>query len=177
VYLKVNEHTVDLEIEETYSKLKATLVEKGCKIVSEEPPKQISVKQGSLWGVTPRSAKKTVQYHLEPIGQKTRVTFSSKLSTDWKNLTIIGTALSFIVVGLCLWISMDLSAFTVTRQSSYWSWIATVNGYVDFRISEVFINLTRALAVFLSVIIALEVVIAVYAYFKINFFGEETLPK
>jgi hypothetical protein len=37
------------------------------------------------------------------------------------------------------------------------------------------VGLTRTLAVFLAIIIAIEVVIAVYAHFRINAFAEETL--
>jgi hypothetical protein len=62
-----------------------------------------------------------------------------------------------------------------SQQPSYWSWIATVDGYVDFQTAETFISLTRMLAIFLAIIIALEAVIAVYAHLRINAFAEETL--
>ena len=54
------EREVNLKIEEVYPKLKDALVEKDCKVISEEPPRQICVKQGSLWGIVPQTAKKIV---------------------------------------------------------------------------------------------------------------------
>jgi hypothetical protein len=169
------ERTVGLEIKKAYAELKALLLEKGCRITAEEPPLLISVKQGSLWGISPKTAKKVVTYRLAPVDSGTRITCSSSLASDWKNLTVIGTALSVLVASLCWWIAMDLDAFMITQQPSYWSWIATVDGYIDFQTAETFVSLTRMLAIFLAIIIALEAVIAVYAHFRINAFAEENL--
>ncbi len=169
------ERTVGLEIEKAHAGLKALLLKRGCRIVAEEPPVLISVRQGSLWGISPRTAKKTVTYRLTTTDSGTRITCSSSLASDWKNLTIIGTALAVLVASLCWWIATDLDAFMITQQPSYWSWIVTVNGYIDFQTAQMFASLTRMLAVFLAIIIALEVVIAVYAHFRINAFAEETL--
>ena len=68
----------------------------------------------------------------------------------------------------------DLNAFIVTQKPSFWSWLATVNGNVDFQIGKAFVNLTKVLAVFLSAIILLEIVIVVYARAKIDKFAEAT---
>jgi len=167
--------TVGLEIEKAHAELKALLLKRGCRIIAEEPPVLISVKQGSLWGISPKTAKKVVTYRLSPVDSGTRITSSSSLASDWKNLTVIGTALSVLVASLCWWIAMDLDAFMVTQQPSYWSWIATVDGYIDLQTAETFVSLTRMLAVFLAIIIAIEAVIIVYAHFSINSFAEENL--
>jgi len=167
--------TVGLEIEKAHAELKALLLKRGCRIIAEEPPALISVKQGSLWGISPKTAKKVVTYRLSPVDSGTRITSSSSLASDWKNLTVIGTALSVLVASLCWWIAMDLDAFMVTQQPSYWSWIATVDGYIDLQTAETFVSLTRMLAVFLAIIIAIEAVIIVYAHFSINSFAEENL--
>lgn len=169
------ERTVGLEIDKTYVDLKAVLVEMGCRVIFEEPPKQILVKQGSLWGITPRTAKKTINYNLTSVGSGTQVTCSSKLSSDWKNLTVIGCASAVILVGLCLWMALDLDAFLASGKANYWSWIATIEGNVSFQIGQTFANLTKVLAVFLSVIIILEAVIAVYVHARLNKFAEQTL--
>ena len=169
------ERTVSLEIEQAYSNLRAALVEKKCKVASEEPPRQILVKQGSLWGISPKTAKKTVSIHLASVDSGTRVTCSSKLASDWKNLTVVGCVLAFVLVGLCLWMATDLGAFMVTHEPSFWSWIATVEGNVDLQIGQAFVNLTCGLVVFLSVIILLEIAIVVFVHSKINTFAEETL--
>lgn len=166
---------MSLGTNEAYADLKALLLRKGCKVVAEEPPTFISVKQGSLWGISPRTAKKVVSYRLAPVGSGTRISCSSSLASDWKNLTIIGSALAVLVASLCLWITMDLDAFMITQQPSYWSWIVMVDGYIDSQTAQMFAGLTRMLAIFLAIIIAIEAAIAVYAYFRVNVFAEEAL--
>jgi hypothetical protein len=169
------ERTVGVEIEKAHAELKALLLTEGCRIIAEESPALIAVKQGSLWGISPRTAKKRVTCRLAPVNSGTRITCSSSLASDWKNLTIIGSALAVIVASVCWWIAVDLDAFMITQQPSYWSWLATVNGYLDFQTAQMFVGLARMLAVFLAIIIAVEVVIAVYAHFRINAFAEEIL--
>jgi hypothetical protein len=166
--------TFSLEIDKVYADLKASLAEKDCKIISADPPKHILVKQGSLWGMSPTTAKKTVNVTFEAVDSGTQVTCSSRLSSDWKNLTIIGCALAAVLVGLCLWMTLDLSMFMDTGKPTFWSWLATVNGNLDFAVAQAFVNLAKALAVFLSVIIVLEVAVAVYAYAGIDRFAHET---
>jgi hypothetical protein len=167
------ERTVSLKIEEAYANLRVALLEKGCKVLSEQPPRQISVKQGSLWGITPKTAKKTINIDLEVVDSGTRVTFSSKLAADWKNITVVGCALAAVLVGVCFWIAADLSAFMLTSEPSFWSWI--FGNTVDLQAGQVFVNLTWGLAVFLSIIILLEIVIVVYVHSKIDAFAQETL--
>ena len=169
------ERTVSLEIEKAYAELKAHLLEKNCKITAEEAPTLISVRQGSLWGITPATAKKNVDYRLAAADSGTRITCSSSLASDWKNLTIIGCVLSVAVIALCLWMAADLDALVTTQQQGFWSWIATVDGYVDVQTAEMFAGLTRILAVFLAFILAAEAAIVVYVQTKINTFAEETL--
>jgi hypothetical protein len=168
------ERTVNIGIDKAYADLKAVLLEKGCKIISEEPQKQILVKQGSIWGMSPRTAKKIVEVNFAPVDSGTQVTCSSRLSSDWKNLTVVGCALAAVLVGLCLWITFDLDGFLVTQKPSFWSWLVTINGSVDFQVGQAFVNLTRALAVFLSVIIVLEIVIVVYVHTGIDRFAKGT---
>jgi hypothetical protein len=169
------EKTVNLAIDDAYLQLKADLLEKGYKIVSETPPERLVVKHGSLWGILPKTAKKNLTCNLKPAGSGTQITCRSKLSADWINLTLIGTALSIVIVGLCLWISLDLDAFLVTGQSSVWSWIASVGNFADYQLGDSLVNLTRVLALFLSAMIAIEVVIAFYAHSRIDVFAKEAL--
>ncbi len=169
------ERTFNLKIEDVYPKLKAILVEKGCKVISEDPKNQIRFKQGSLWGIAPQTAKKTITATLEEIDGRTRVRCSSKLASDWINITLIGCAFAAVLIGLCLWMASDLSAFIVSREPSCWSWLVVVGGNVDSGAARVFVNLTWGLAGFLSLIIMLEAAIVVYAKFKIDTFTEEAL--
>jgi hypothetical protein len=170
------ERTVGLEIEKAFAELKALLLGKGCHVTAEEAPALIEVKQGSLWGISPRTAKKIVICHLAPADYGTRITCSSSLASDWKNLTVIGTALAMLVTALCWWIATDLDSTVTTQHSSYWSWLVTIDGgYVDFQAAQMLAGVTRMLAIFLALIIIAEAAIAVYAHFKTNVFVEETL--
>ena len=143
--------------------------------MSEEPPRQILVKQGSLWGISPKTAKKLLQFNLTVANSGTKITCSSRLNSDWKNLTIIGCVLAVVLVGICLWIGFDLGTFMATQNPSFWSWIVTINSNVDFQAGQALVNLTRALTVFLIVVILSEIAIAVSVYAGIDRFAEETL--
>jgi len=164
-----------LGIAEAHAKLRKVLLGKGCRIVAEEPPTSVTVKQGSLWGISPRGAKKLLRCRLSSVGSGTRIIISSKLASDWKNLTIIGSALAVIVASLCWWIALDLEGFVATQEASYWSWIATSDGYVSFEFAQALAMLARELAVFLAVVIVLEIAIVVFASKKIDGFAEDCL--
>jgi hypothetical protein len=167
------ERTVNLKIEETYPKLKAAFVEQGCKLISEELPNQICFKQGSLWGISPKTAKKTITINLENCGEKTGIILFSKLASDWKNITLIGCGLAFVLVGLCVWMATDLTTLITSNVPSFWGWLVTVNGRVDLVATQAFINLTLGLAGFLCLVIILEAAIVVYTHSKIDLFNEK----
>ncbi len=169
------ERKVDLKIEEAYTKLKAALAEKCCRVLSEESPKQICFRQGSLWGVSPKTAKKIVKVSLEPTSDGTRVSCSSMLASDWKNITLIGCAFAFALVCLCIWMATDLNTVSATHQSSFWSWLVMVGSNINSAAAQALINLTWGLAVFLSAIIFLEGAIVVYVHSKIDAFAEDVL--
>jgi hypothetical protein len=169
------ERMVNLKIDEAYTKLKAAIVEKGYKVLHEETPNKISFKQGSLWGLMPKTAKKNVDLVLEPQESATRIKCSSKLSSDWKNVTLVGCALAFVLVVVCVWMASDLAGVLATGQVSFWSWLVTVGGRVNSDVGAVFVRLVWGLAGFLSAVIALEIVIVVYSRQKIDAFATEFL--
>ena len=165
--------TIDKDIDRAYADLKVVLSSKGCRIVSEEPPNRIVVKQGSLWGLSPKTAKKTIEVNFQSVEDGTRINYSSKLDAGWRNLTLVGCALSAALVGLCLWMAFDLSTFMVSQKISFWSWLITVNGNVDSVAGQAFVGLTKTLAVFLSIIIAVEFIIYFYVQSNLELFAEE----
>jgi hypothetical protein len=171
----LSERTVDLQIEQAFAELKTILLARGCNIITEKPPKLISVKHGSLWGISPRTAKKTVSYHLSSVDSETRITYSSKLASDWTSLTVIGSGLAVLVASLCLWVALDLKTFTVTQEPSYWSWIVTVDGFGGFLEAQILANLMISFTVFLAIILAVEITIFIYVFYRINAFAEEIL--
>jgi hypothetical protein len=167
------EHKVSSKIEEVYADLKTALIKENCKVLSEQPPTQIAVKQGSLWGISPKTAKKTIKVNLAPFDGGTHLSFSSKLSADWKNITVVGCVLAAVLVGVCLWMASDLGTFMVTREPSFWSWLIAAGANVNLQAGQVFVNLAWGLAVFLSVVILLEAAIVVYVGGKIDVFARE----
>ena len=166
---------MNLEIREAYENLKAALLQEGGKIVAKEPTTSISFNQGSLWGVSPRTAKKVVRYRFYSEVSRTRIVVSSSLSQDWKNLTIIGCVISVVIAALCWWISIDLERFIGNWQPSSWSWIVATVDYTNLELAQAYVGLTRGLAVFLVVVIFVEVGIYVYAKSRIDSFAEDTL--
>ncbi|MGD6807903.1 MAG: hypothetical protein ACQCN4_13215 [Candidatus Bathyarchaeia archaeon] len=171
----MSQHIVNLTVEDAYAKLKAQLLAKGCKIVSEVPPNQLSVRQGSLWGVAPRTAKKTVNMTLEASEEKTLIKYSSKLTSDWKNITVIGCILAFILAAVCLWLATDLGAFLNTGNPSFWRWLVSARGQVAFQAGEAFVNLAWGLAVFLFIIIAAEAIVYFYCGSRVETFATEVV--
>jgi hypothetical protein len=169
------ERTVGSKIVETYPKLKVALTANGCKVVSEALPNQILFIQGSLWGISPKTAKKIITANLEQVVEGTRVKLSSKLASDWKNITLIGCAFAIFLAGLCIWMATDLTTIMITNQNSFWSWLVAVEGIVDLIAARAFVNLMWGLVAFLSLIIILEALIVVYVRSKIDAFTEEIL--
>ena len=92
----LHEQFVDIEIEKAYSNLRNILLERDCKIVSEEPPNRITAEHGSLRGVSPRNAKKLLSIHNYSHESGTRIGVYSSVSSDWAKLTLWGN----IIVGL-----------------------------------------------------------------------------
>ncbi len=162
-------------MDKAYIAIKTVFTNNGCKIISEQSPNKILFRQGSLWGISPSSAKKKIQVNLESANSATKVTCTSRLSSDWKNITLVGCVLAAVLIGLCLWMTFDLSTFIVTNKTSIWSWLVTVNGNVDSRVVQAFVNLTKTLAAFLSVIIFIEIAITVYVHIRIDRFAEQII--
>jgi hypothetical protein len=168
------EKIVGLDVEKTYAKLKTVLVESGCKIVSEQPPASVSVIQGSVWGISPKTAKKIVTFALSSEGSESKIAASSRLASDWRKLAVAGIVLSAIVALLCLWIGFDLQAFATRSELSFWSWIVT-GSPVGLVLANLVAKLSFGLAVFLTIVIVLEVFVMFHASRKVDAFANESL--
>ncbi len=171
------EFDLSLESTEAFEDLRSLLLRAGCRVNAEEPPTLVSAKQGSLWGVAPKTAKKNIECRLLTTGSKTHVIVSSSLSSDWKNLTIYGTILSAAVAAVCLWIFVDLHVFASTLQPSVWSWLVARTDYTNVQATIWLANLAGWLGAFLYVAVALEVICYIYASKKIDLFAKETLKR
>jgi len=168
-------HTVNLSGTQAYEKLKSSFTKNGGLVTAEEAPYRFAVKQGSLWGISPKTAKKTVTITLQSTGNKTTVEYSSKIASDWKNITIIGCILAFALTAVCVWMALDLEAFLINGNPSFWSWLVTTGGHVELQAGEALVNLTWGLAIFLSVVIVLELAILFYVRRKIEMYAQETV--
>jgi hypothetical protein len=69
----------------------------------------------------------------------------------------------------------DLGAYIVTREPGFWGWLVLFGGNLNLVTAHAFVNLTWALAVFLSAIILLEGTIVVFVRSKIDAFTKEAL--
>ena len=171
----MSERSLPLPIEQAYTQLKNVLHKNKCQIIEEKPPQYISVKQGSLNGILPKSAKKTVKYYLSPEGTGTKITSSTKIASDWTNLTVCGNILAAVLAGVFLWIAADMENYMLTAKPSFWTWLARAHGNPDLQYIIFMVNLTRAIAIFLVLTIAVEILVVIYVYPRKNAFAQETL--
>ena len=173
----LHEQFVDIEIEKAYSNLRNILLERDCKIVSEEPPKHITVEHGSLRGVSPMSAKKVVSYHNCPYESGTRIAVYSSVSSDWAKLTLWGNIIAGLVAMVFWWIATDIVAFIVNGTTGYWTWLAEAFGYPDIGYVFFMTNVTKALSIVLFITIVLEILDVIIVYRKIDTFALEILDE
>jgi hypothetical protein len=165
------------EIESIYSELKGLLLQKDCKIVAEQPPKHILVSHGSLRGVSPRNAKKTVDFRICTHTSGSRIVTQSSVSFDWANLTLWGNVAAGVVAAIFWWIASDIANLLADGKSGYWAFLAGAFGYPNIQHAFFMVDLTRALSVVLVVAIILEILDVFIVYRKIDRFAEETLDE
>jgi hypothetical protein len=164
-----------MPIADAYEDLKTHLQHEGCKFLSEKAPTELIVRQGLLWGLAPQNAKKVVTCTLSETGSETKISCNSKLSKDWVNITVIGIAFSIVLVGVCVWISLDLAYFLDTGLTTSWSWIASSGTYIDYNAGEYVVGLTHMLAGFLTAVILAETGILFYARSRADLFIKEVM--
>ena len=168
---------VPQSVQQTYSRLEKTLVDSNCKINAKEPPYCIRVTQGSLFGVSPMSAKKEVSFNLCGEGSQTRVVSSSQIASDWKNLTLYGNVITAFVIGVFLWITLDMNNYIQTAKPGFWAWIAQLFESPNMGEAILVSNLIQALAVFLVFVVLIEILIVIYVYPRKNAFSQYALEK
>ena len=171
------EKYIGLKTEKAYQQLKSILVKKGCTIVSEDPPKHILVKQASLRGISPKSAKKEIRYDLLPNGLGTKIKSCSSISSDWARLTLWGSVMAGIVATVFWWIASDIGTLLEYGTTGYWAWLARAFGYPNIPYTLFMLNVTRALSIVLAITIIFEIIDGFLVYRKIDTFAAETLDE
>jgi hypothetical protein len=160
------------EINQTFDKLKTLLANNKYKIVAEEPPYSVTAVQGSIWGTSPKTAKKKTTYTLTQRTQEIRVTSTTHLASDYINMTLVGCVFSVALLFLCFWIALDLQS-SATSGASFWSWLTFTAGQFDANEAAVFIRLTWILVAFLAVSLAVEAFIISRVRSGIGVFAQE----
>lgn len=171
----MSERIIKLETNEIYSKMKQFFLDRDYQILVDTPPDNLSIKQGSIWGILPRTAKKIINYRFYSKQSETEIRFSSSFAPEWKNLTIIGYIVSFFLVGLSFWISVDLEHYLITGTEGFWSWIATSINTSGFSSAQSFSELARILALFLILVLIVETFLVFYSRYKLNDVANEIL--
>jgi hypothetical protein len=166
---------VNAELNEVYSKLKASLIKNDYKIITEEPPKIILGIQGSLWGTSAKKAQKKTQYKLHQDTQGTCIVSNSSLTSGYVNLTLSGVALSIGLLLLCVWIALDLQTYSSIGVQGFWGWLVQIHGRIDLDMAALFIRLGWILASFLGVTLIAESIVVARVHSRINVFAEEIL--
>jgi hypothetical protein len=169
------ERVVSLEAQKAYEELRAALLRNRCKIVAEEPLKSVTVEQGSLWGVSPKGAKKKITFRLFPHDSKTRIVSVSSLTSGWVGASIFSYVLGIVLASIFGWIAMDLEASITAQRRSFWGWLAEALGYTGFREALRIANLLKITSIVLFVMVITFIVIGVFIYVKRDSFSEEIL--
>ena len=169
------EKTTKLRPEEAYTLIENALEKNRCKIVERRPLDYLKVKQGSLNGTSPKTAKKQVEFQFFPDGSGTRIVSFSEIATDWAELTVFGNVAAAVIATIFLWIAKDVQAYAENGRSGFWGWLAHAYGYPDLHATMFLVNLTRGLAAFLIAAVAVEVLIVLYVYPRKEVFALEIL--
>lgn len=128
-------------------------------------------------GILPISAKKIVSFYLSREGSGTKIASSSKIATDWKNLTLYGSIVAAILIGVFMWIASDMNNYIKTARSGFWVWLVQLYDTHDPWGAIFMINIIQALTVFLAIMILFEIVIVIYVYPRKNAFSKRVLEK
>jgi hypothetical protein len=166
---------VNAELNEVYNKLKVSLIKNGFKIIGEESPKTILAIQGSLWGTSAKTAQKKIEYQLRQDTKGTRIVSTSSLTSGYMNLTLSGVVLSIGLLLLCVWIALDLQAYSSIGVQGFWGWLVQIHGRLDLDMAALFIRLGWILAAFLAVTLMAETFVVARVRSRINLFAEEIL--
>jgi hypothetical protein len=172
------ETTLPTEIGQTFTKLEVLLLERKCKLTSQDPPSSLTAIQGSIWGTTPKTAQKKLVYTLSQTAEGTKIKSTAKLTSSYINLTILGCVMSIVLLIICGWIAIDLQGSGFASNGvTFWSWLVQTNGQLDPYKVEVFVRLSFILTTFLAVSLAIEVYVVEKVRSGIERFAQEIVKR
>jgi hypothetical protein len=150
---KTAQNNTSTDINQTYIQLKQLLSKNKCQIINENPPTAITVVQGSIWGTTPKTAKKTITFTVSQGANGANINSIAQLTSSYIQFTLVGIVFSLVLLALCTWIAVNLQT---AAQTSVWSWLVQINGQLNTDNAKAFANLTGFLAAFLAGTLGLE---------------------
>ncbi|BDB97495.1 hypothetical protein [Saccharolobus caldissimus] len=145
----MKEKIVDMDTNTAFNELKRILFANGCKIISEDPPRSITVRHGTLWATSPKNFPKTVRFYLYPQGTKTRIVAVTSYSESYISMSII------IIILVIIFIAIVNSSLALLPEFNR--------------------RIVEALLTLLYIIIVFAAITGVYNYVKKDSFAEEIL--
>jgi hypothetical protein len=164
-------------IDQAFKGLKKILLGSNYTIISEKTHTYICVTQGSLRGILPLSAKKVVSFFLTSDRKGTKISSSSQISDDWKNLALYGSIITVALIGIFSWITIDMNSYIETARPNFWAWLVQIYGPQGSWGAIFLIELIQSLAIFLVFTILFEILIVIYVYPRKNAFSRQVLEK
>jgi len=165
------EGVVYFSAEWTYEELKKILLANKCKIISEDPPRSITVEHGSLWASRTRDVKKRVNFILIPMGSKTKIVAYTSLTQDYVALSVFAFVLLFIIILIDVILLINVETLLNT-----WGWlIDLLYGSGLTRNIQDALNIARIFIMFSVIMLVLGIIWDVYMYTMREAFAEEVI--
>ncbi len=168
---------VKTEIEVAFTQLKTLLTKEKCEITAENAPLRLSALQGSIWGFSPKTAKKTLTFQFFQTNLGTHISSASALSSDYVRLTAIGYVFAVVLTVFCFWIYGDLNKFSVMHLPGIWGWLINTDGYTYAQNALLLSEIARICTALLVFMLAVETVVLVYVKRHVGKFAMEILSK
>jgi hypothetical protein len=157
--------------ERVYEELKRLLLANECKIVSEDPPRSITVEHGSLWAWSTRDIKKRVKFVLIPQDSKTKIVAFTSLAPSYIALSVI----AFTLLAIILLIEA-LALINAEAWLRSWSWL--INLFFGSAITQSMqeqLNTLKAFLIVSLIVLVIAAVSEIYTYSRRETFAEEII--
>jgi len=157
--------------ERVYEELKRLLLANECKIVSEDPPRSITVEHGSLWAWSTRDIKKRVKFVLIPQDSKTKIVAFTSLAPSYIALSVI----AFTLLAIILLIEA-LALINAEAWLRSWSWLINLFfGSAITQSMQELLNTVKALLIAGSIVLVIATISEIYTYSRRETFAEEII--
>jgi hypothetical protein len=154
--------------ERVYEELKRLLLANECKIVSEDPPRSITVEHGSIWAWSTRDIKKRIKFVLIPQDSKTKIVALTSLAPSYIALSVI----AFTLLAIILLIEA-LALINAEAWLRSWSWLINLLfGSAITQSMQEQLNTLKAFLIVSLIVLVIATASEIYAYSR-----RETLAK